>query len=828
MTAAENKALATELADLGGPGRDTVARDMIVALHELGVLSDEGANHMLNLDNKGRASLEQDIQKAVLDAAKQNENKPLDRRTAINATTDAVLGQAGVTTNQEYAVLAKQLADLGEDTHASAKIDELVNGGLLSPAAAKALRTTDRAELEQRVEQAVNGILKDEAKWNGSPRTEGRPTVGERSVRDILEAAPQDNRFSRAVNADEASKLAETAIDGYMERRAAVLNVIKDSDLPAEAKEQLSLFVMTDRNAKNEEYAKLLVNLTKDATVLIDSLQKAKAPEGFLEALQNYTKQLWDRARNTLEPQDLGADTLSNLIYATTKAGLSVMDDQPDQLRQILNGLVNGPGSAVIQGMAAVVMFGSPTEEAATTLNFAFQTGFHLAAQLARGLGVRQEEAAALQNIDDINSVDDLPGPVYDLALKLGMKLPPNLEHARSAARRMNEFIGSLTDAETPRDRFNVQIAAYDAFSRACEDAGLEQPEEKQALLDRALNEWVALQDNDGAKRCVTALTNNQNLRLTAGLGALTRTEKPVIPVAVDQSPFLQSIVGLDHFVKSMAVAAAGRFGKSEEVSRRFDEAAARVSDIADLHPAIAERAREESLIPPMPALSEPKEGAFSFSGIEAFREILNAEMSRSDPSNYTNAQLYKDLERPVEFRLLQGDEPMDWPSLGPPDDRADSQLTQDQVEEIADKRSQQLMRFFDSGQDLGSMGPVMQVTNQILGASLLTTLSRSSHGPFQASVVVSNQPEDPAPVFTISRPAAGRYRVEFEYRFKAKAVGDPASGEMTVLDQDSSRLKLQGAFEISSSSIRRGQPNAEVQSLTYAYQFHPQHGDQT
>jgi hypothetical protein len=832
MTAAENKALATELADLGGPGRDTVARDMIVALHELGVLSDEGANHMLNLDNKGRASLEQDIQQAVLEAAKQNENKPLDPRTAMNATADAVLGQAGLITNQEYGALAKQLADLGEDTHARARIDELVNGGLLSPAAAEALRTTDRAELEQRIEQAVKGTLQGQAKWNGSLRAEGPLTVGERSVRDILEAAPQDNRFSRAVNADEASKLAETAIDGYMERRAAVLNVIKDSDLPAEAKEQLSLFAMTDPNAKNEEYGKLLVNLTKDATVLIDSLQTAKSPEGFLEPLQSYTKQLWDRAGATMGSEALGADTLSNLIYATTKAGLAVLDGQPDQLRQILNGLVEGSGGAVIKGMAAVVMrpdlFGMPTEQAATTLNFAFQTGFYLAGQLARRLEVRQEEAAALQNVYDINSVDDLPGPVHDLALKLGMKLPPNLEHARSLASRMNDFIGSLRDAETPRDQLDAQIAAHDAFSRACEDAGLEQPEEKQALLDRALNEWVSLQDNDGAKTCVTTLTNMNNLRLAAGLGALTRTEKPVIPVAVEQSPFLQSIVGLDHFVKSMAVAAAERFGKSEEVSRRFDQAAAGVSHIADLHPAIAERAREERLIPPMPSLSEPKEGAFPSSGIQAFQKILNAEMSSADPSRYTNAQLYKDLERPVEFRLLEGDKPMDWPSLDPPEDSPDSQLTQDQVEDIADERSRQLMKFFDSGGDLGSMGALMQVTNQILGASLMTTLSRSSHGPFQASVVVSNQPEDPAPVFAISRTAEGRYRVEFEYRFKAKAVGDPASGEMTTLDKESSRLELQGAFEISPSSIRKGQPKAEVQSLTYAYKFHPQQGDQT
>jgi hypothetical protein len=260
ITAAENEALATELADLGGPERNTSARDTIKALRRLGVLSPkEAAKWIDSVDSnpENRMSLEAKIKKAVLDAAKQNGDRPLDRRAAIFATENAVLEAACQVTNTANNELARRFARLGENTHASAEIHELVQQGLLPSDAAEALLTTHRAGLEHDIEQAVGDTISREVKWNASS-TKARPQTGrENSVWAILDAAPEDDLFPRALKVDEASYRAKDAIGRFMQRKAAVLEVIKDSELPPEAKEQLSLSAMTDPEAKTDEYANL-------------------------------------------------------------------------------------------------------------------------------------------------------------------------------------------------------------------------------------------------------------------------------------------------------------------------------------------------------------------------------------------------------------------------------------------------------------------------------------------------------------------------------------------------------------------------------------------
>jgi hypothetical protein len=75
---------------------------------------------------------------------------------------------------------------------------------------------------------------------------------------------------------------------------------------------------------------------------------------------------------------------------------------------------------------------------------------------------------------------------------------------------------------------------------------------------------------------------------------------------------------------------------------------------------------------------------------------------------------------------------------------------------------------------------------------------------------------------FEISRTSDQGYRVAFVTGKDHVGFVSDVDGSETMLDSTKSRLEFKGAFEISGESIRRGQPRAQVTSLTYDYEFHP------
>jgi hypothetical protein len=483
ITAAENEALATELADLGDPKRNTVARDTITALRRLGVLSPKEAvklHESVDLDPKNRKWLEERIKKAVLEAAKQNGDRPLDRRTAIIATEGAVLQEACRVTNVANQELAMRFAGLGENTHARAMIDELVKGELLPSDAAEALLTTHRAGLEALIQKAVRDTIMREVTWNAMS-TEARPlTDGEASVRAILDAAPEDEGFPRALKAGEASNLAAAAIGRFMERKAAVLELIKNSDLPPEAKEQLSLSAMTDPEAKTVEYAARLVDLTKDATRLFHSLENAVTHEDFLNALQNYIANFKDRMKGT-NPEDWGEDPLMAIISDTMKAGVAGLGDSREALGPVLNKLVGDPGRAVIKGMLAPCTQAEltreefPTGEALLTLRYGAMAGYCLANHLAARLKVRPDAADGLVDCMGIDKVEDLPPAVEDFVRAQGVDLQPTRRSTRQ------EGAAKLLQAAAENPRYNfLDLGDAKAFLAGA----IESPTEWEDVLD--------------------------------------------------------------------------------------------------------------------------------------------------------------------------------------------------------------------------------------------------------------------------------------------------------------------------------------------------------
>src|SRR5262249_32164621 len=181
------------------------------------------------------------------------------------------------------------------------------------------------------------------------------------------------------------------------------------------------------------------------------------------------------------------------------------------------------------------------------------------------------------------------------------------------------------------------------------------------------------------------------------------------------------------------------------QVDRQFDQAAARISAVHFLHPIVVGFARENGLIPPMPTLSRREEGSFSPSGIQAFQDSLNEDLSHTslDGPDLTDRFL-QDLKRASEFHL--GDKAEPFPPIDAPDERA-----------------QRIRDFF--GQDHVGMRAVTHVTNQNLGNTLRKyILPNTPHGPFQASVGgdLANPANNTPPRFTISPTKDGGYRVAF------------------------------------------------------------------
>jgi hypothetical protein len=764
-------ALATRLADLGD-GTDT--HKMIEDLVSQGALSRAGANALRTPGNDDHVRLKEDIMRAVREAAPQNEDQPLKWPTAV-LTTKRVLDEAArrITTAANTALakpLATELADPGGDTPASAMLKDLVARSALSSEGAGALFRADsehHVQLKAQIQKAVRNAISD---------------------------------YPQPLTRSEASRLAETTINQFMESKAAVLGRIAESDLPKEAKAELSLSAMTNPEAKTVRYADQLVNLTKDAMDLFGSLQGAKTDGDFVHALHDYTEKLPERMEDAgLKAFDQGE--LMDIMDATMKAGVAGLADSPGQaaLQDVLHKLVGEPGRALIKGLAATCLRSdflvNPlrpiTDSQYAALRRPNLAGASLARNLAERLDASPEAAAGLMqdltSSEGINTVDDLPGAVYGFAREQGVKLKLKPEHVQTLADQMDHLVSSITNAKTPRALLDAQIAAQDAASRVCRAAGVKLREEQEALVAEAFDTWAAGLPDGGEglqKMLLATLTDPLNLRLTAAVGPLD---------------------GLDRFVKNLAVTAARRSGKQGEelanVGRQFDQTAARVSTSLQF-------AEEKGLLPPVPTLSERQTGSFSDSGLRIYQGYLDEQLQNTaPPGSPLNDQFLKDFKRASEFQL--GDEKKPFPPI-----------------EAVDERLQRIDAFF--GEDLAGKQAVTQVTHQNTVNPLAMMLSRTPYGPFRATFAFASDDADPPPRFEINRTADQGYRVAFTYPLSIRNVSDPIGASMTMLNRDTSRLRLEGEFEISRDSIDQGQPRAEVTSLTYEYELHPPKDDRT
>src|SRR5262249_50418806 len=131
------------------------------------------------------------------------------------------------------------------------------------------------------------------------------------------------------------------------------------------------------------------------------------------------------------------------------------------------------------------------------------------------------------------------------------VRSPAYIGHLVNLVGRMDNLVAQLTAATNASNKIDAQFNAFDAFSQACQAAGLQRPEEQAPSLARVFDAWAGGLGQRGAvplQRLVDALTEPVGLQVTAGLGALTQSKPTmrVSPVSVTDSGFLQSIDGLD------------------------------------------------------------------------------------------------------------------------------------------------------------------------------------------------------------------------------------------------------------------------------------------
>src|SRR5262249_48609940 len=150
---------------------------------------------------------------------------------------------------------------------------------------------------------------------------------------------------------------------------------------------------------------------------------------------------------------------------------------------------------------------------------------------------------------------------LYNFARELSQNLKPKLdpEHVQSLVGRMDDLVDELTAATNAGDKIDAQFNAFNAFSQACQEAGLkpERPGD-HALLEAAFNAWVGglgQRGPESLRRLCEALTEKESLQVTAGLGALTHSDSPMRAFSVSDNGdrFLQDIAGLDLFVQNLA-----------------------------------------------------------------------------------------------------------------------------------------------------------------------------------------------------------------------------------------------------------------------------------
>jgi hypothetical protein len=137
------KAQAEKLANLGD---GAIARQIIDDLVKQGALSPGGRDALLTQGSKDRAALEEAIKRAVLDAAPQDDHRPLDPPTAFIAVEGAVHEAAAPLL---AAAQADQWSALGDDMDSPpmrAVIGELVAKRQLSEAGAKELLSSKRTD----------------------------------------------------------------------------------------------------------------------------------------------------------------------------------------------------------------------------------------------------------------------------------------------------------------------------------------------------------------------------------------------------------------------------------------------------------------------------------------------------------------------------------------------------------------------------------------------------------------------------------------------------------------------------------------------------------
>jgi hypothetical protein len=127
MVPAQNEALAARLADLGDDTRSTHARDMIQDRGDLPAV----AGALLRPGSPDRVQLEAGIKKAVLAAARQNEGRPLDEPTALEATQRAVDESVHrIQARIQAQADAEKLIRPGEDDGPHPRVLEVANGFL--------------------------------------------------------------------------------------------------------------------------------------------------------------------------------------------------------------------------------------------------------------------------------------------------------------------------------------------------------------------------------------------------------------------------------------------------------------------------------------------------------------------------------------------------------------------------------------------------------------------------------------------------------------------------------------------------------------------------